>query len=603
MNRVTCVSIALCAAFVFIDPARAVTTIYQDPFSYGSGTEMDGMRVGVGFNNWDTTSSMVINGSQQMGLTGQQTAFLPLLPHDGQIYSLSVDINSTGTDPIGLGFATNKDAIYSNPFVNTGTYAWLWANPDGSTADFTGPAYNGVQWGTPVGGSLHNYRIDLNTMGGAGNWTASYYTDGVIHNYGGVTAFPVNLAAGDVLRGVEFGGVGAGTSGYVDNFQLTTSATPSFHIDIAATGSKNIYTPPATPSGYWTEGYIGYRYGCTSFIDPATPSHIMQWASSEPRDPTKWGEPPDKTWDCIRYRTSFNGGNTWTEGIVLEPTAGGNDAGSCCDPGVIKIGSYYYLGYTGDAAPGGMNNKVFIARSTSPSSGFKKWTGSSWVTGGNPAAVVANTDPTTWGAGCPEFVLKDSTLYVYYAYSESDGIGLTRVSTISLTDINAHPNNWPSLLTYVGQAAIPNSGEGVSSVKYIPSLGKFIAVGTDRTISPDSAIQVWESTDGIHFDSYQEIAPGGNVQDWACNATISGRSDGTIVLTDPNFISYAYSSQPQPNWGWWYTYYNRITIGSGGMMMSQMNSVPEPGTLSLVCAGAVALLPVWRRWRKGRERA
>ncbi|HWV64975.1 hypothetical protein [Chitinophaga sp.] len=72
-------------------------------------------------------------------------------------------------------------------------------------------------------------------------------------------------------------------------------------------------------------------------------------------------------WDQIAYRHSTDEGNTWTtDSMVLKPTEGTRDQLSVCDPGVIKSGSYYYIGYTSTENTAGVFNHAYVARSLSP---------------------------------------------------------------------------------------------------------------------------------------------------------------------------------------------------------------------------------------------
>jgi hypothetical protein len=391
-----------------------------------------------------------------------------------------------------------------------------------------------------------------------------------LHTYGGVSALPFQIEVGRQIRYVGFGGVEAASSGYVDNFKLTTTLAPSLKITTQL--GRRIYKPPFGAT-------LGYRYGPTIFIDPANKNHISMWTSAEPVSGNQ-----DVTWDSIRYRDSTNGGLTWTETTALEPTPGGYDQMSCCDPGVVKIGQYYYLGYTTGRTAGGLANDAMVARSTSPNSGFEKWNGTGWG-GNNPQPFVKYEGPADkWGVGTPSFVVKDGTLYAYYSYTDKDGIGGMALSTVSASDAN-----WPAHLTFRGYVENDNTGAKID-VKYIDAYHKFIGVTVDESVSAASTLHFWESTDGLVFSSIGEIT-GNYTQDWALGVGISGRPDGHLDLSDNNFVAYAYSPGNVNRWGLWSTYMNPITI----------SLVPEPGTFSLLCAGALALLPVLRCRRKNRK--
>ena len=331
----------------------------------------------------------------------------------------------------------------------------------------------------------------------------------------------------------------------------------------------DIYTPPASGAGY--------RYGPSIIIHPD--DSISIWTAA----------PPDGTsgWDSIKYKTSNDGGQTWSaETVALNPTAGSSDALSVCDPAAIYFNGYYYLGYTSTQNTSGLENDVYIARSTSPDSGFEKWNGSGW--GGNPQPFIEFTGlSTSWGAGEPSFVVKDDTLYVYYTWL--DATRTTRVATASVND-----PNWPASLTYQGVAATNNSGgvgdEDSMDVKYIDDYGKFIGITVDDRFSSDSYIHVWESLDGLTFTSASGVSK--YTQDWAHNAGISGGLDGHIDLSDNNFIAYAYSPTDGLDWARWATYLNPITISESNKPPKALagTTVPEPGTGLMLFAGVLAIL-------------
>ena len=121
----------------------------------------------------------------------------------------------------------------------------------------------------------------------------------------------------------------------------------------------------------------GYRYGPAIVREGRNRLHF--WSCSEGNANVA---------DYIRYRYSINGGVTWTEDtIALAPSIGTADGWAICDTSVIKIGAYYYMAYTATDSPrgAGLNNQLFLARSTQVASGYQKWNGSGW--GGNPAPV------------------------------------------------------------------------------------------------------------------------------------------------------------------------------------------------------------------------
>ncbi len=298
-----------------------------------------------------------------------------------------------------------------------------------------------------------------------------------------------------------------------------------------------------SPSG---PEHYRYRYGPSIIINPD--KSVDMWTSSNYAD--KGG------WDAIRHRRSTDGGRTWgDESVALQPTPGANDALSTCDPGVIKIGDYYYIGYTSTRYPDGKRNEVYLARSKSPSGGFEKWNGSGWG-GDAPQPFIRFTgDAKQFGAGEPSFVVKDGTVYVYYTWCDT-GIHETRVATAPADD-----PNWPSRLVPRGTAFCRSPDEDSTDVKYVDACRKFIAVGVGRRMSPDSYVHVWTSDDGLRFTPCTDVRK--NLDDWAHNVGVSGTPDGHFNVHDANFLAYAYSEDDTVSWGWWHTRLNPITIRSG----------------------------------------
>ena len=113
----------------------------------------------------------------------------------------------------------------------------------------------------------------------------------------------------------------------------------------------DIYNPESITAG------MGYRYGASMIKNDD--GSIDAWFACK-------GDGQGKTTgilDFISYKHSPDGGHTWgDEKIVLAPTALSADCKSCCDPGVIHFGGYYYIGYTGTLDYAGYANNIFVAR-------------------------------------------------------------------------------------------------------------------------------------------------------------------------------------------------------------------------------------------------
>lgn len=319
---------------------------------------------------------------------------------------------------------------------------------------------------------------------------------------------------------------------YGDYEQLEVVPDASEYVSIKAVDTgKDIYSVP--------EGVdYAYRYG-PSIITNADGSLDAWFAGLGGHD----------EWDWIIYRHSPDGGETWTdETAVLAPTPDSPDFYSCCDPGVIKIGRYYYIGYTSTVHPDGIINDVFVARSLKPDGPYEKWNGNGW--GGKPVPIIKyDGDPTTFGAGEPSFVELNGTLYIYYTWRDG-AENSTRVAVADATD-----ENWPATLEHKGVALTYKDGACDSAdVKYIENFGKFVAVNTVDRFTEESSVGVYVSDDGLTFIPSYSLKT--NISHCCHNSGISSRANGHIRLEDDVFLAYAYGDQ----WGLWPTRMHKVEI-------------------------------------------
>lgn len=321
---------------------------------------------------------------------------------------------------------------------------------------------------------------------------------------------------------------------YTDG-ELNVEPDTSKYIKITAEDEGfDIYNPEEGAS-------FGYRYG---------PSMIMNADGSI----DAYFSAPGcvEEWDWITYRHSPDGGKTWTEEkSVLQPTPDSEDFFSCCDPGVVKFGDYYYLGYTSTVVDGGVDNNVFVARSKNPDGPFEKWNGNGW--GGKPEPIVVFTgNPERYGAGEPSMVVVDDTLYLYYTWRDDD-VNQTHVAVADATD-----ENWPLTLEKKGIAMRHTykdyNAMDSADVKYVEDYGKFIAVVTAQRFTTDSFVGVYVSDDGINFRESDAMKT--NISHCCHNIGITGRPDGHIRLSDDIYVAYAYGDQ----WAYWPTRMNKVNL-------------------------------------------
>lgn len=310
---------------------------------------------------------------------------------------------------------------------------------------------------------------------------------------------------------------------------------PDQHVTMAATDEGyDIFAP--------LDGKWGYRYGPSIMYYPD--GSIDAWFAT----PGTSGE-----WDWFTYKHSDDGGKTWSkEIVVMRPTPDSMDHYSVCDPGVIYFNGYYYLGYTSTivSTNGGINNNVFVGRSTKPEGPYEKWNGTGW--GGDPWPIVYFDEADSqWGAGEVSFVVLDDTLYIYYTWACGEG-RYTKVSTAPVSD------DWPAHMTYRGFAFTNASDQDSCDVVYIEDIGKFVAFSTYNRFSANAGIALYESDDGIKFTQADVIRT--NIAQYCHNMGISKRADGHIQLKDNIFIGYAYSDGRQDNWGKWATRFQHISI-------------------------------------------
>lgn len=285
----------------------------------------------------------------------------------------------------------------------------------------------------------------------------------------------------------------------------------------------NIYAP--------VSGRSGYRYG---------PSIIR----NEDGSLDAWFSSPGnaKEWDWISYQHSDDGINWSKEKIVLEPTANSMDHYSCCDPGVIYFNGYYYLGYTSTitSTNEGINNNVYVARSTNPDGPYEKWNGNGW--GGKPEPIIYYDESNDrWGAGEISFVVANDTLYCYYTWDCEHG-NFTKVSTAKLID------DWPNTLEYQGIIYDKRYGQDSCDVVYLDNYDKFVSFAIAARFTNDSCVVIYESDDGINFKKSDFIHSG--ISMYAHNMGISKGKDGHISKDDDLLISYAYSNSANSKGKW-----------------------------------------------------
>lgn len=371
---------------------------------------------------------------------------------------------------------------------------------------------------------------------------------------GGDDATGTSRDGGDAATG---GGDASGTAGSAHD---AGGDAPHASTDGGADGGVTPLLAFHATSGWQVYPGGSYHYGPSILID--TDSSVHMWTCS----PGTGG-----AWDFIRYHHSTDHGMTWSADVIaLQPTAGSVDAYSTCDPGAVKIGTYFYIGYTSTTNSAGTQNDVFVARSTSPTGPFDKWNGTGW--GGNPAPVIHYTGVTTdYGYGEPSLVLMGKKLFLYY--SDDEATQSTNVQTVD----DATVDDWPLHLVDHGAAIHRDrNAQDSADVKYVDALGVFVAVTSVDRFTPNGSIATYRSTDGLTFTPAAYL--GARTQIGTHNVGLSGGLDGHLDVTASNFVGYAY--QPAGNgWGNWPTYVDPITLGTAPW------GTPVAGEVSSIVGG------------------
>ena len=308
-------------------------------------------------------------------------------------------------------------------------------------------------------------------------------------------------------------------------------ATAIFRI---ANDGWDIYDPGA--------GRTGYRYGPSMIINE---DGILDcWLAGNP------GVSGEIDWGM--YRRSYDNGFTWTTDTgAVRPTSSSEDWNWSCDPGVIKIGKYYYSTYTTIVWHDGLDNNLFVGRSETPEGAFvEKWCGDGWGTG-DPKPIIAYDGPkSNWGCGEGSMVVVGDTLYIYASWICNTG------ETTVVYTADATSENWPATMVYRGNTYKHGGAEDSADVKYVDAYNCFISVATTNRFSDSCGINVMTSYDGIFFRhevTLNKNTSGSNIQTCIHNMGITGDKTGHIdIFNTQQFVGYAY--QPEGySWACWRT--------------------------------------------------
>ena len=292
----------------------------------------------------------------------------------------------------------------------------------------------------------------------------------------------------------------------------------------------------------------GYRYGPSMIINEDGTIDCWLASNSGVSGEVDWG----------KYRKSYDGGHSWTTDTgAVRPTSSSEDWNWSCDPGVIKIGEYYYATYTTTVWHDGLDNNLFVSRSKTPQGAFvEKWNGENWSYGDPKAIVTFDGQKAKWGCGEGSMVVVGDTLYLYASWNDTLG-EYTRVYTAPAND-----PNWPGKLTFRGSAYKHNASEDSADVKYVDAYECFVSVATASRFSENCYVHVMTSFDGLYFRQEAQLkhkTKGSNIRESIHNMGITGDPLGHIdIFNVQHFIAYAY--QPTGfDWANWPTRMSPIT--------------------------------------------
>ncbi len=285
----------------------------------------------------------------------------------------------------------------------------------------------------------------------------------------------------------------------------------------------------------------GYRYGPSMIINEDGTIDCWLASNSGVKGEVDWG----------KYRRSYDNGFTWTQDTgSVRPTSASEDWNWSCDPGVIKIGDYYYAAYTTILWHDGVDNNTFIARSKTPNGAFvEKWCGDGWS--GDPKPVVTYDGvKSNWGCGEGAMVVVGDTLYLYVSWNDNTG-DYTKVYTADATR-----EDWPATLKFRGTAYKHGGAEDSADVKYVDAYNCFISVATASRFSDSCYIDVMTSYDGVFFRhevNLKHQTKGSNIMTCIHNMGITGDALGHIDIFDTQqYVGYAYQP-PGYSWANWKT--------------------------------------------------
>lgn len=232
-------SLAALGLGLLLSTAANANVIYQEDFT-GGAVPLDGALV-TPTVSWVSASSFNRNGSfsANSGTQGS-SATLAFTPSQGTQYQLDATVTHTGSSGwIALGFANGQSTSQSSldRFIAGNVIGVAWslfvANGNGQAFLSNGPVptdgdNNGGAWSPQLaaGDISVDYRVFLDTTGGAGTWEATWYAKLTTDLNFTVVRSTTQLAS-ESINSVGFALSGNDATGSISNFTLTEIPEPA----------------------------------------------------------------------------------------------------------------------------------------------------------------------------------------------------------------------------------------------------------------------------------------------------------------------------------------------------------------------------------------
>ncbi|MBN1845997.1 MAG: PEP-CTERM sorting domain-containing protein [Sedimentisphaerales bacterium] len=211
------VALALIAALAVANQAVG-EVLYYDNFDGLTGVDLDGLApdISMGGAVWDAGPEMDADGAiTYSGTVYGDSAYLPFTPESGYIYTLSVTMNATVGDWLGVGFTQNKNP--AERFLEEGVYWWALTRSEGhaqTDQTFIGVRTNGAQNASTSGAD--NIVTVIDTTGVT--WGIEWFFDGNVER-------SEDIVDPGVINYVAFSN--ARCDGVISEFSLTRIPEPA----------------------------------------------------------------------------------------------------------------------------------------------------------------------------------------------------------------------------------------------------------------------------------------------------------------------------------------------------------------------------------------